>query len=196
MSSTIKSKMQDLKRDLILEEASILFESKGFEELKVSELAKTVGVSVGTIYGMFESKEGLYMAYVRCQIVSYVEEMERRFENIESADEQLRMAFQLKFEHFASKRKAIEECAKNNPLFFSNIRHSSPDILAEVYIKIAAIIVRINPKLDAAEAQKLAYACVGLSDGYIAHWLVVEDDLLSQLEPMFQQMMLMIKGCE
>jgi AcrR family transcriptional regulator len=120
MSSKIKSKLQDVKRDFILQEAALLFESGGFEQLKVSDLAKTVGVSVGTIYGMFTSKEGLYMAYVRQQIASYVQEMERRCAGITSAKEQLRMAFWLKFEHFASKRRAIEECARNNPLFFSN----------------------------------------------------------------------------
>ena len=121
MASIIKSKLHDIKRDLILEEAAKHFESIGFEQLKIAELAKSVGISVGTIYAMFDSKEGLYLAYVRQQITSYLRELEQRCETIKSAPEQLRMTFQLKFEHFASKRKAVEECVKNNPLFFSNM---------------------------------------------------------------------------
>ena len=193
MASKIKSKLQDMKRDLILEEAALLFESIGFEQLKVSDLAKSVGVSVGTIYGMFESKEGLYMAYVRKQIAVYVQELEMRCEGITSDAEQLKIAFELKCGHFVSKRKAVEECAKNNPLFFSNIRHSSPDILSEVYDKLSQMILNINPKLNSIEAEKLAYAFTGLSDGYIAHWLMVEDDLMAEVEKMHSQMMLMIK---
>ena len=196
MSTVIKTKLQDVKRDLILQEAALLFESMGFEQLKVSDLAKTVGVSVGTIYGMFDSKEGLYMAYVRQQIDAYLGELEERCAAVSSAEEELRAAFMLKFEHFASKRKAIEECAKNNPLFFSNIRHSTPDILAGAYAKVAEIIARINPELAPADAKRLAYACVGLSDGFIAYWLAEDGELLSYAAAMHMQMMVMIKGCE
>lgn len=193
MSANIKTKLQDVKRELILEEAAKLFESHGYESLKVSDLAKKVGVSVGTIYGIFESKEGLYLAYVKQQIALYVIELETRCRNI-SPQQQLFKAYELKFEHFYSKRIAIEECAKNNPLFFSNIRHSSLDILEGVYHKIATIIQGINPNIDAQEAIRLSYAFTGLSDGYIAHWFAYDDDLLQQLEPMHQQMLLMIKG--
>ena len=193
MASKIKSKLQDVKRDLILEEAALLFESIGFEQLKVSELAKGTGVSVGTIYGMFDSKEGLYLAYVRKQIAAYVQELETRCKGVTSDAEQLKITFTLKCEHFVSKRKAIEECAKNNPLFFSNIRHSSPDVLSEVYGRLSEIILRINPELNYIKAEKLAYALTGLSDGYIAHWLLVEDDLIAEVEAMHSQMMFIIK---
>jgi len=193
MSANIKTKLQDVKRELILEEAAKLFESIGYESLKVSDLAKKVGVSVGTIYGMFESKEGLYLAYVKQQVALYVLELEERCRNV-SAQEQLLKAFELKFEHFHTKRIAIEDCAKNNPLFFSNIRHGSLDIFEKVYRKIAMIIEAINPEIDTQEAMRLSYALIGLSDGYITHWFAYDDDLLKQLEPMHQQMLLMIKG--
>lgn len=196
MPTVIKSKLQDVKRDLILQEASLLFENMGYEQLKVSELAKSVGVSVGTIYGMFESKEGLYIAYVQYQIEAYLKELDARCKETTSAEDELRMVFDLKFGHFITKRKAIEECARNNPLFFSNIRHSVPDILEGVYEKIATIIAAVNPALDSVTAKKLAYACVGLSDGFITYWLAEDGDLLSYTEEMHMQMMLMIKGCK
>lgn len=198
MSTMIKSKLQDVKRELILEEAAKLFESAGFENLKVSDLAKSVGVSVGTIYGMFDSKEGLYLAYVQRQIAAYLDELDARCAQIDSPKEQLKTVFRIKFEHFASKRKAVEECARNNPLFFSNVRHSSPDIFERAYAKIAGIIGRVNPALDEEDALQLAYACVGLSDGYLSYWLAADHDLLRRVEPFFAQMMLLIEGkpCE
>ncbi|WP_345972860.1 TetR/AcrR family transcriptional regulator [Sulfurimonas diazotrophicus] len=191
----IKAKLQDVKRSLILEAAAAAFESAGYEALKVSELAKGVGVSVGTIYGLFESKEGLYMAYVKAQISGYIAELRARCETVTDPEAQLETAFWLKFSHFASKRRAVEECAKNNPLFFSNIRHSEPEILEQVYKVIAGIVRRINPKLDEEEALAMSYHLAGLSDGYINYWLVHDGDLLSKVPALQAQMLTMIKGC-
>jgi AcrR family transcriptional regulator len=191
----IKTKLQDVKRSLILDEAATLFESIGYEHLKVSDLAKTVGVSVGTIYGMFESKEGLYIAYVKAQIGRFLEELEARFEEVHDPEAQLEALFSLKFAHFVSKRKAVEECAKNNPLFFSNIRHREPEMLEKIYVKIAQIIRAIKPETGEEAALKLAYQLSGLSDGYLTYWLAHDGDLLAQVPALRVQMLMIIKGC-
>jgi len=194
MSETIKTKLQDVKRQLILDEAAVLFETQGFEQLKVSELAKSVGVSVGTIYGLFESKEGLYFAYVQHQIAHHAAMLEARIAQIDSGEAQLQAVFTLKFETLTAKRKAVEECVYNNPLFFASIRHASPQMFDGIYAILTRIVMRINPALDAAQAQRLAYLCVSLSDGYMAHWLRVEEDLMAQIGPMVAQMLILIKG--
>lgn len=194
MSETIKTKLQDVKRELILDEAAVLFETLGFEQLKVSELAKSVGVSVGSIYGLFESKEGLYFAYVQHQIAHHAAILEERIAEIESGEMQLRTVFGLKFETMAAKRKAVEECVYNNPLFFASIRHASPEMFDGIYAILAEIILRINPALDAAQAERLAYICIGMSDGYVAHWLRTEEDLMQQIDTMIAQMLSLIKG--
>lgn len=194
MSETIKTKLQNVKRQLILNEAALLFETQGFEQLKVSELAKSVGVSVGSIYGLFESKEGLYFAYVQHQIAHHVEVLKARVAEVDSGDAQLHAVFTLKFETFTAKRKAVEECVRNNPLFFANIRHASPEMFDGVYAILAEIILRINPALDAAQAERLAYICIGMSDGYVAHWLREGGDLMAQIDPMVAQMLTLIKG--
>ena len=191
----IKRKLQDVKRSLILEAAAVLFESVGYEQLKVSDLAKSVGVSVGTIYGMFESKEGLYMAYVKSQIAHYIEILEARCAGTASPEARLEEAYRLKFEYFVAKRKAVEDCARNNPLFFSNIRHLEPEILEKVYIKIAEIVRGIAPEKDEPEALRLAYILSGLSDGYLMHWLTHGGDLLAQAPQLHAQMLTIIKGC-
>ena len=195
MPKTIKKKLQDVKRTLILEEAAKWFESVGYEHLKVSELAKNVGVSVGTIYGLFDSKEGLYFAYVRYQISKYVSALEQQMEEIGSPEAQLRAVFEMKFKAMAAKRRAVEECVYNNPLFFSNVRHSTPELLGGVYDLLCEINKRINPALREEQAEMLAYACVGLSDGYVAEWLHSDGDLLARLDLMHSQMLTMIKGC-
>ena len=98
----------------------------------------------------------------------------------------------LKFGYFVSKRKAVEECAKNNPLFFSNIRHSEPEILEQVYKVIAGIVQRINPALDEAQALELAYHIVGLSDGYLTYWLAHDGELLPKIPGLMTQVLTII----
>jgi len=68
---SIKDKMQEVKKELLLQEASKEFEKIGYEHMKVADLAKTAQVSVGTIYALFNSKEGLYIAYIEHQIDNF-----------------------------------------------------------------------------------------------------------------------------
>lgn len=41
--------MQEIKRDLIVEEATNLFIRDGYENMKIADLAKNAGVSIGAI---------------------------------------------------------------------------------------------------------------------------------------------------
>ena len=191
----IKTKLQDVKRALILEEAATQFERVGYEQLKVSDLAKSVGISVGTIYGLFESKEGLYMAYVNEQIARYLEALEARCAGAATPEAQLEQVYLLKFEYFVSKRKAVEECARNNPLFFSNIRYRIPELMERIYEKIANIVREIAPGKSEGEALELAYILSGLSDGYLMYWLAHDGELLARTSELHAQMLTMIKGC-
>ena len=47
------------REELILDNAGKLISEVGFFELKISDLAKMCGISVGTLYGHFASKEDL-----------------------------------------------------------------------------------------------------------------------------------------
>ena len=53
------------KHERILDAAGRLFETAGFEGASMSAITREAGVSKGTIYHHFESKAGLFGAYVR-----------------------------------------------------------------------------------------------------------------------------------
>ena len=93
---TFKRKVQEIKRELILEEASSLFVSEGYENMKISDLAKNTGVSVGAIYSMFGSKEALYNQYVMGQIEYYIDMTEKELENCTDPIEMLRIITRIK----------------------------------------------------------------------------------------------------
>lgn len=51
---------EEAYRQAIFEAAERVFAEKSFEETKIQEIADAAGLSVGTIYGIFESKAQLY----------------------------------------------------------------------------------------------------------------------------------------
>lgn len=60
---TVKKKSKRVQKEMeILDAAEKVFSKSGFENAKMMEVAKEVGVSKGTIYFYFDSKENLYMA--------------------------------------------------------------------------------------------------------------------------------------
>lgn len=58
-------KIADDKRERLLHEAAALFAECGFNKADVAELAARAGVSKGSIYNYFESKEDLYLYVCR-----------------------------------------------------------------------------------------------------------------------------------
>ena len=193
---SIKSKMQALKKELLLKEASNLFEKSGYEHMKVADLAKIAGVSIGTIYALFNSKDGLYHAYIEHQIDNFFNELQAR-SSLESTPKQRIHSFiELKFTYYHQKRKAIEQNATNNLLFFHTLYKEHANPFQKVYQYLAECFMELNPKLDSVQAMRMAFAINGFSDGYITRWLELSDDLLSRVDEASNLSVIMVEGCE
>src|SRR6185312_10734892 len=59
----LRERKRRLTRQLISDVATTLFATRGFENVKVSEVADRVGVSEKTIYNYFPTKESLVLDY-------------------------------------------------------------------------------------------------------------------------------------
>ena len=59
---TLREKTLDLRRQHILEAASSVFAQRGFERATIKDIARTAGVSDGSIYNVFENKTALLEA--------------------------------------------------------------------------------------------------------------------------------------
>jgi len=191
---SIKTKMQNLKKELILEEASTLFEEIGYEEMKVADLAKSVGVSITTIYGFFDSKEGLYLAYIEHQIDNFFAELQARDSTETKAEEKIHSFIELKFGYYCQKKKAIEQSATNNLLFFHTLYKEHANPFQKVYLYLAECFMILNQKLDNEEAMRMAYAVNGMSDGYITRWLELDGNLLERVDEVSRLSVLMVQG--
>ena len=192
---SIKDKMNELKKELLLEEASKEFEEVGYEHMKVADLAKTAKVSVGTIYSLFNSKEGLYLAYIEHQIDNFYVELENRALSKSTPQDKIHAFIELKFSYYNQKRKAIEQSAANNPLFFNTLyrEHSQP--FQKIYTYLAKCFIELNPSFDEAGAMRMAFGINGFSDGYISQWLELNDNLMSKVDEVSELFIRMVEGC-
>jgi AcrR family transcriptional regulator len=57
-------KISDSKRKTILEAAVIEFSSKGFNAANINIIAKNAGISIGSMYQYFDSKENLFLTAI------------------------------------------------------------------------------------------------------------------------------------
>lgn len=69
----------------ILEAALDLFAEKGFAATKLTEVAKRAGVSKGTVYLYYESKQALFQALVKEMVLPHIEQSEHTVDEYEGA---------------------------------------------------------------------------------------------------------------
>ena len=179
MKNTLKEKITETKRQLILQEVSRIFETEGIGSVTMQQIAKEIGISVGSLYNLFDSKEALYSAYVDDQIRRFHEEFLRQCPSGSSPRKCLERYIRLKFDTFRSKRKALEEPAMGDPLFFLKIhtqqRAAAEAILADL-AKLFALIHGEEP-LKEDDSMKVAYLFNAFTTGYIEYWLHYEGSL-------------------
>ena len=73
-----QQKREDLRREQILEAAIKVFSEKGFHPAKMQEVANAAGVSNGTVYNYFRSKDEVLLA-----LLAQLAEREQRKEQME-----------------------------------------------------------------------------------------------------------------
>lgn len=171
--SRLNSEIKNMKRTLILEKAAEMFEAQGFTEMKVSALAKEVGVSVGTIYTYFESKEGLYSAWVLTEIEAAYKLFSELMAQELPFEEMLRQSIAIKFAVFAQKKKSLETGMLNNPFFFESqqIAHKEAfDRLYGLYVTPIDLAKKVN-----VDSMQLVYILNAMGNAYILRW--IEGDL-------------------
>lgn len=167
----MENRSLEAKRAKLLETASQMLERSGYRQFKVAELAREASVSISTVYALFGSKEGLFLAYLETKIRELFDAIER----VAEQDPILRL------KHYASvvfgmaeKGKLIhEEGIRNNPLFFNTLSNEFPESSKKLYAFLAACLSEINPELDERQACRLGYGFNGQLHGYMRYWVTV-----------------------
>ena len=69
---SLKARQREARNELILEAAYEVLLEKGYYEASIDEIAERVGISKGTVYLHFESKEQLMVALIEQQIIRFL----------------------------------------------------------------------------------------------------------------------------
>ncbi|MDP3466243.1 MAG: TetR/AcrR family transcriptional regulator [Sulfuricurvum sp.] len=171
MSKLLHDKIHALKRDTILEAAAKIFEEHGYQTMKITDLAREVKISVGTIYTIFESKDQLYMAYIQHQIDLFLEQLLISTPTDGSADEKLLHFITMRFDICIQKHKAIDTYLINNPVFDYVLTSGEANPIRKIYDYLASLIQPIQPPEPSRSPIELAYLLEGLCHAEVKLWL-------------------------
>ena len=94
-------------KERILKAAEEVFSEKGYYNTKVYQIAEAAGVSVGTIYRFYESKEELYADVIRTKLKELEEKVSRAIRGREP-EEALRAYIETVVDFFEDERNFFE----------------------------------------------------------------------------------------
>ena len=101
---TSPSRKAEATRTRILDAALEMFRSQGFESTTMRGIAAEAGVSLGSAYYYFESKEDLVMAFYERAIGAMIPGMEEALAGSDSFEGRVAAIMEVKFEYFRPNR--------------------------------------------------------------------------------------------
>lgn len=177
---SIRKKMQELKRELILEEAGKLFVLDGYEAMKIADLAKIVGVSVGTIYTLFGSKENLYTNYLISQIEHYSDVIHNELTRLDDPIEKLHKLVEIKYGAMIKNQNAMRQSIVNDPTFFMNNTDEEHPLMLMFHFIADNVMQALNEQIGSQKnPMQMVFLFEGLAIGYIKCSIVCGDDLMA-----------------
>ena len=184
-----REQAREERRRQILEAALAVFSRKGFHAANVSDVAAEAGVSQGTIYWYFESKEELLNAALLAFFGDFGEESFRAVEGCETAEEKLRC--------LGRSMEGFSETAEGLFTLFLSYWSSSDkrDEVAQMWAELLAeykdLVVGIieegvrSGEFQPLDADSLVWAILGAYDGLAAYGLLMPDMDLSRINDVF-----------
>ncbi|MCH9814406.1 MAG: TetR/AcrR family transcriptional regulator [Epsilonproteobacteria bacterium] len=179
----MKAEVEKLKRELIITESIKYFETNGYEQTKIVEIAKSLNISVGTIYAFFKSKEKLYLQCIMTNINNFYEMLGSHL--TDDPKENLKIMLRFKFEFLMRKEKVMKESLEADPLFNQKVSLSEEKPLEKIYLQLEKELQAViqKPELD---YRLTAIAFNRYSDAYLEHWFSHKYDLLGAVDEIIE----------
>jgi AcrR family transcriptional regulator len=201
-------KIPEEKRARILEIATAEFATNGFDNANINSIAEKAGVSVGSLYKYFDSKESFFLTCV----MSGVDTLESVLGEAMSSDEDLMVKteriIRLIQKHSRENRDLIrlynEITSESNSPLLKKLSFDLESISARVYTGLVAkaqatgeLRADMDPALFAFFADSLfmilqfSYACEYYQERFRVY---AGDDILDRDEAVVQQLLIFLKA--
>jgi len=163
--------------------------------MKISDLAKNAGVSVGAIYSMFGSKEALYNNYIMEQIEYYIEMMEEELENYTNPIEMLKVVTRIKFDAIIKNKNAIKENLISDPTFYLHVSSDENNPLTHMHMYISEKIMEplIKSFGNNRNPMELFFIYDGIAFGMIKYWILTGGDLMERIDYAIEMFLSILK---
>jgi AcrR family transcriptional regulator len=171
LKRVINEELNRVKKELYLNAAARYFDETGYKHFKISDLAKELETSVGTIYNLFGSKEELYVEYLILKMETFLADLKAH----EGSDplENLKIYLTYKYAQFIQIEHHRGEPITNDPYFFHKLEISNHSVVDEIYQYLVRQLRIIVPS-ENTNHRHLAILFKKLSDGYIESYLYGE----------------------
>ena len=171
------------KRDFILEKAKELFIQKGYTGTSMEDLVKYSGVSKGSIYYHFDSKEDLFLNLIEKDTKEWLASWREREKHFTSFTEKLYGIADHYAEDFHNPlQKVAEEFMFGQPLQTELLDHALMTIKTkrEEYANIFRDAIEAG-EIEADSPEELSFIFSGLMDGLSTLYYVKSQDELKLL---------------
>lgn len=168
MKRVINEELNRRKKELYLNAAAHYFDKVGYKHFKVSDLAKELETSVGTIYNLFGSKEELYIEYLVLKLEKFLAKLQKH--EREDPLENLKTYLHYKYSEFTRLEYHTEKSTTYDSYFFHKLEILNHAVVDEIYRYLARQIRILIPS-EESNSQHLAILFKKLSDGFIISFL-------------------------
>ena len=186
----LNEKVDELKKKLILDTANEYFKTLGYEKTQIDKISKDLSIGVGTIYGYFKSKEGLFLAWLQSIIDKAYSDIKKHCEVPNEPVGKLKMIVEYKIKYFEKNKTTIKGYMENNQLFLRGISRRKEHPMAKVYEYCAEIIKQSKP-VDDNEAYLLASIFDGIINNYI-EYSFEEDNLIDKIDEIVERFLRLV----
>ncbi|MGO9906835.1 MAG: TetR/AcrR family transcriptional regulator [Solirubrobacteraceae bacterium] len=164
---------RERREQLILDVAGRVFAREGYHSASMDEISELAGVSKPMLYAYFDSKEGLYLAYIERAGAELLE----RLENAQPRDRRPASMLRARISEFLS---FVDEHGDGWKVLFRELGSTRPfsDRVAQLRERIAGTIRRMIeggaascPGYPPSAADAIAHALVGAGESLANWWL-------------------------
>lgn len=173
LKDSIMGEVNKLKKDLYLTAAAKYFDEIGYKNFKISELAKELETSVGTIYNLFASKEELYLEYLILKLERFLKNLNEH--ETSEPRKNLELYLQYKYEIFLRIDQHRNQPITNDPYFFHKLDVSNHAVVGNIYNFLVRQFKLLLPTQH-TNHMHIAILFKKFSDGVIESYLYHEFD--------------------
>lgn len=168
MKRIINKELNRVKKELYINAAASYFDKVGYKHFKISDLAKELETSIGTIYNLFGSKEELYVEYLVLKLELFLSKLIEQ----EGDDplENLKVYLTYKYTNFMQIDNSSQEPTTNDSYFFHKLEILDHRVVDDIYQFLARQLRILIPNENVNHIH-LAILFKKLSDGFIVSYL-------------------------